>query len=273
MRPAREAGVTPTGFHYAGYGLRIRSELRLPFRPAPPGVPPDLTIRSGRDIVVDRAAESEADARVFLLSTVLAACLQQRGVLTLHASAVETGTGAVLFAGASGAGKSTLLAALVDRGFRMLADDMTGVILDAGTRPVALDAFPAVRLWADAVDALSWRDRIEDPVRVGIEKYAVPVASFRPSPLSVRAVFILGSYNRRTIEIEPVTRGGAFAHLFRHTYRRRFLHGMGRQHEHFRALTALARRVSVVRVGWPSHPSRPVAVADEVERRLRAGTP
>ena len=45
---------------------------------------------------------------ILLVGSVLVACLQQRGVLTQHAGAIETEAGAVLFLGHSGAGKSTL---------------------------------------------------------------------------------------------------------------------------------------------------------------------
>ena len=85
-----------------------------------------------------------------LAGTVWAALLLQRGIVPFHASAVEFEAGAVLFLGRSGAGKSSLLGALLKRGRAMLADDVAGVVLDAGGRPVALPAYPAcgcVRTW------------------------------------------------------------------------------------------------------------------------------
>ena len=66
-----------------------------------------------------------SDIRVFLLGSCLGALLHQRGVLALHASAIETDQGAVLFMGDSGMGKSTTLQAFIKRGYKMLADDIT----------------------------------------------------------------------------------------------------------------------------------------------------
>ena len=298
--------MTAAGFRYTAYGLTLESGIALPFHPAPGDGTADVTIRigrvpaapalaadgrpwraavgmfrldvdgvgrylvkAGREVTVEPTAGSEADVRAFLVSSVLGACLQQRGILTLHASAVETARGAVLFAGASGAGKSTLAAALVDRGFRMLADDVTGVVLDAGRRPVALSAVPAVRLWADALEALSWTDRTNGPIRAGVEKHLAPVGHFRSTPLVVRAVYLLRSHNRRSVEFAPVPRAAAFEALLPHTYRRRFLCGAAQRGEHFRALAALAKHARVARLGWPSHPFCPLALADTVERRLR----
>ena len=304
----QEGGITAHGDCYTAYGLEFRSAIAVPFRPVTPTREPDVTVRigpvpktlnaighagrrwqavpgayllnmdgvarylvlEGREIVVEPTGGDEADLRTFLLGSVLAACLQQRGILTLHASAVETEAGAVLFAGSSGAGKSTLLAALVDRGYRMLADDVTGIVLNAGGRPAALPAFPALRLWMDAVEALDWRAKIGARVRQELEKFEAPVERFRPSPLPVRAVFTLSSHNRNTIEIESVPAGAAFELLLRYTYRKRCVRAIGGQLEHFRIATALARRTPLSRVTRPDWPFRPGAVADAIEQRLRA---
>ena len=299
--------MTASGFRYAAYGLAVESAIALPFRQAGAEGPADVTIRigsvpettapaddgrpwravpgvfrlevdrvgrylveAGREITVEPTAGSDGDVRTFLLGSVFGACLQQRGILTLHASAVETARGAALFAGPSGAGKSTLAAALVDRGFRLLADDVTGVVLDARRRPVALSAIPAVRLWADAREALAWTDRTSGPTRAGIEKHVAPVEHFCPAPLAIHAVHLVRSHNRSEIEVESVPRAASFQALLNHTYRGRFLCGPARHGEHFRALSALANLAPVTRLGWPSHPFRPLALADAVERRLRA---
>ena len=292
---------------YVAYGLRIRSEMGMPFVAGSAPGRPDVNIRlgavpealeaprlrhgpwecapgvfllnvdgiaryqvsDGRDIVVEPAGDSESAVRTFLLGSVLAACLQQRGILTLHASAVETGAGAVLFAGASGSGKSTLLAALVDRGYAMLADDVTGVVLDAAGRPAALPAFPFVRLWADTVDELGWRGRTRERVREELDKHLAPVERFHASTLPVRAVFTLGAHNRGGFEFESAAGGDAFHLLLRYTYRKRYLRGLGQARNHFRAVTAMARRVPVTSVVRPVHPFLPGALADEIEHRLQ----
>ena len=90
-------------------------------------------VSDGRDVLVEPRGGSDSEIAGLLTGPVLAALLQQRGVMTFHASAVETRAGAVLFAGHSGSGKSSLLAALVERGCAMLADDVAGVVLDAAS--------------------------------------------------------------------------------------------------------------------------------------------
>ena len=216
-------------------------------------------VRDGREIVIEPAGGTGATVGAStvgasMLSSALAACLQQRGTLTLHASAIATGAGAVLFAGSSGCGKSTLAAALVERGYALLADDMTGVVLDAGGRPAALPAFPCLRLRADAVDKLAWQARTRGKIRDDLDKHLAPVGSFHAAPLPVRATTHL-------------------AMLCRHTYRRRYLRGSEARREHFRTAVALARFAPLACVTRPFHPFRLDALADEIERRLQVDRP
>lgn len=293
--------------HYSAYGLHWRSELALPFRPAAAARRADVTVRSGdvvgasilpgagkglwshdstgvfrmnvprvaryrvekgAAIVVDPAGGGDADVRTFLLGSVLAACLQQRGIVTLHASAVAVDGGAVLFAGGSGAGKSSLAAAFVERGYGLLADDVAGVVVDRERRATALPAFPRLRLWEDALDGPGGGTRTFTRVRDELEKYEVPVERFHADPLPVRAVFVLSSHGREAIETATLPPARAFESLVARTYRRRFMNRAGRQ-GHFGTLAALAGQAAVVRAGRPGGLPCVGALADELERRLR----
>lgn len=93
-------------------------------------------------------------------STVAALTLALRGGLPCHASAVEVAGKAILIAGVAGAGKSTLTAALLTRGARLIADDLTVV---EGPSPdgvfVARRGRPGIRLHADTAAQLPAIDR------------------------------------------------------------------------------------------------------------------
>ena len=78
-------------------------------------------IVDNREMRIQRLPGSiESDVRIFLLGSVLGALLHARQMLVLHASAIQTEQGAVLFIGRSGAGKSTLLGALLLRGYPII---------------------------------------------------------------------------------------------------------------------------------------------------------
>ena len=227
----------------------------------------------GRDVLVEPYGGGN-DVGVFLIGPVFAAVLQQRGVMTFHAAAVEVGAGAVLLLGRSGDGKSSLLAELVKRGYPMLADDVAGVVLDADGRPVALPAFPCLRLWADVLDKLAWPERARSRVRPGLDKYLVPVGDrFRSTPLPVRAVCRLSSFAEDGVEVETAPAAGTFSWLLRSVYRRNFLRGLGQHPACFRTVTALAKRVPALFVARHSWPLRLDALADRIEEYLRERGP
>ena len=288
---------------YVAFGLRWRSSVALPFAAAPgPAKEPDVTVRLGetpshlpgatghmphawdalpgaallhvtdvarylvtpREIVIEPRGGSDEDIAAFLARSVVAALLQMRGVVTLHAAAVETRAGAVLLIGSSGAGKSTLAAALVARGHALLADDVTGLVPAAdGVR--VLPAFPRLRLWADALPATDRRQR----VRRNLEKYWVPAARFGTAPRPVCAAVVLESHNRPDFDVAPIPASRAFWTAWDHTYRKRLLDALGQRPTHYRTGMVLARRVPFVRVRRPNHPFRLAELADRIEAHVR----
>src|SRR4029077_3720770 len=90
-------------------------------------------LTAGRNILFQaEGATPLEDVAAFLVGTVFGILLHQRKHVALHASAVQVRDKAVLFCGPSGAGKSTLAAALVQRGYPLVTDDLCGIAL-AGT--------------------------------------------------------------------------------------------------------------------------------------------
>ena len=80
-----------------------------------------------------------------LVSVIVPLLLAERGDLVIHASAVDTDAGAVLFAGPSGRGKSTTVAALARAGLPTLAED--GLVVEVGgDGPLAWAGARGIRL-------------------------------------------------------------------------------------------------------------------------------
>jgi HPr Serine kinase C-terminal domain len=117
-----------------------------------------------------------------------------RGIVCLHGSAISIQDQAVLLLGDSGAGKSTTAAALSQRGFAVLSDDLVPLQEYHGQFWVQ-PTYPQVRLWSDTVTALygapnqlpqltdSWEKRCLDLRHTSYQ--------FQSHPLPLGAVYLL----------------------------------------------------------------------------------
>ncbi|SFB19375.1 hypothetical protein SAMN05216249_11265 [Acetitomaculum ruminis DSM 5522] len=85
----------------------------------------------------------------FILGYCMAMVFWQRDMVAIHCSAVEIEGQAVLIAGGSGSGKSTLTSRFLEKGARLLSDDLVVLQWDEDT-VYALPAFPQQKLCRDA---------------------------------------------------------------------------------------------------------------------------
>jgi hypothetical protein len=149
-------------------------------------------VSDGEDILVDILDGSrESDAALFVL-TVFGVLLHQRGDLVLHGSAIAIDGRAMIFCGPSGAGKSTLAASLMNRGLRIVSDDLSRIEFDANGRPVVFPDGRMLKLWKDSLEYLSLSDSREEAVRSGVSKFFVHTQELNSSEaLVVGAIYIL----------------------------------------------------------------------------------
>lgn len=185
---------------YAVYGVTIRSDLELEIldQVSAPSGGADITVKRVTGIVRSShefephfdiqpdiqyfhwtaigAFIIEADGNVLvelhegisdllashaLLGLVMSVVLERRGVLCLHASAVEVAGRAVVFMGDKGAGKSTTTGAMLAKGHSPITDDLVPV-LNTDTSPVIYPGFSSTKLYPDSVKALGMRDEETD---------------------------------------------------------------------------------------------------------------
>lgn len=131
--------------------------------------------------------------RNYLLGWGMSMLALQRGILAMHCSAVADERGAVLICGESGAGKSTLTVSLLERGFRLMADDMAFVECTGGDCAMVSPAFPYQKLCRDA--ALERGYRLEELYYVDEDKdkFLVPYrGKFELNAVPVSGVLMLG---------------------------------------------------------------------------------
>lgn len=209
-------------------------------------------VSNGDSIIIEpKAGSVEGDIRLFLLGSCLGAILHQRKTLALHASAIVHEGKAVLFTGISGAGKSTTANAFCLKGYKMLTDDVCPVqFMDS--KPYALAGYPQSKMWEDALEKMSISYKNLKFIRTGIHKRNLPLnGSFVSTPTEIKALYILQSHNKPTVELHPVADADKFRLIKNMTYRRYLIKDLGMQPYHFMNGSQLANSIHVQRIIRP----------------------
>ena len=195
-------------------------------------------------------------------STVAALTAAWRGLLPLHACAVELDGRAVLIAGAAGAGKSTLTADVLAAGATLVADDLVVVAVDdgrSGARDRVLRGRPAIRLHPDTAAALDTIDAWPVPEDPRGKWLARPRGRSTADSLDLAAILILGDGH----DDGPAPAQGAMLRLFPHLFRPTWLNALPMRADLMRDLLRLSVRVPVL--GFPAQ-----TASDLNNRRARA---
>lgn len=270
---------------YSVFGLVVASEIVLAeLEPAPPGAAADAVVRygpvdapqaiagyspagdatlltvpkvgryrisQGSEIVVDPApGASERNVRLFLLGSAFGALLHQRGLLPLHANAIEIEGRAFAFSGHSGAGKSTMAAWFHDRGYRILSDDVCVIGFDGGGRALAYPGIPRLRLWREALEASGRETGGLHRSFDDLDKWDVPTDRVTPlAPVPIAGIYLLRKAEEGGSDagVTRLTGVDAVETLVSNTYRGGYLRTIGRTGEHLGACLRIARAVPVFR--------------------------
>jgi hypothetical protein len=197
---------------------------------------------------------SDQDIRTFLLGSAVGALLIQRGMLVLHGNALEKDGQAIVCLGHSGAGKSTLAYALLQQGWRLLADDLVALSADG----LVLPGIPRIKLWHDAARAFGLDPDQLPPIRQGMHKVLLMGEALQRAdqPVPLRALYLLQQRRRADGEERHITRISsqktAALRLRNQAFRPRFVRGLGQEGANFMALAQLQRRVPLATLPVPA---------------------
>jgi hypothetical protein len=187
-------------------------------------------------------------------------CLLERGVLPLHAAAVDVGGRAVVLGAPGRGGKTTLAAACARAGLRVLAEDVAAITATGSILPG-----PAMlRLRHDVVGMLGSvpgrvLGRDDDRVHLALE----PPGDGTPLPLG--AVVLLRNGGGEGIELGPADPQAALRDLWSLSF------NLPTTEDRARCFSALADLVACVPVLDLDRPLRPGSLAATVEAVVAAG--
>ena len=243
----------PVGPHDTPFLQMARGDLRL--------IVKDIgcfRITDGDRIAWQREADSvsDQDIRTFLLGSAVGALLIQRGMLVLHGNALEKNGQAIVCMGHSGAGKSTLAYALMQQGWRLLADDLVAIMPQGRVLP----GIPRIKLWHDATKAFGLDPDTLPPIRQGMHKYLVMGDSLHRAEQAVPLTALYLIHQRRNDDQDPEeaqitqirSQKAAALRLRNQAFRPRFVRGLGQEGPNFMALARLQSSVPLASLPLPS---------------------
>jgi len=197
-------------------------------------------ITDGRSVVAQTEGCTAIEDLSAFAGSVLGILLHQRGMVTLHASAVAVNGRAILFCGASGSGKSTLAGELDRRGYAVAADDICAVSF-VGGQPTILPDGRRLKLWSEAIDALGLAARRGIPVRNRVDKYYVDPEHVAETRLPIGAIYLLREVRGPFAPgIEKPNVVDTSRALLRNAYRPLLVREMGQRRHYFEAGTLCA---------------------------------
>jgi hypothetical protein len=203
------------------------------------------------------------EVRLFLLGTAWGALCYQRGLLVLHAGAIQVDKGAVAFCGTAGMGKSTITAWMCAHGYPFVCDDLSRFDIPDCGEPLVYPSTPRLKLWRDALMSLGINNEELQRDFLRFDKFHLPWSVDEPlKPLPLRGIYLLEWGASDILRLSGRTALSRF--LSAATYRGVLIEPMGRMSAYWRSCLELVRRVPV----WELTRPRDLSSMDKTVRLL-----
>ncbi len=234
-----------------------------------------MYVRNGEEIGYELIPEGkEEDLNAFLLGYGIAMLIMQRGMLPIHSSGLMKNGKAVLISGESGAGKSSLTACYIERGYDLMADDITAVAPNIDGAAIAYPAFPYQKLCRNEVEKR--HEGEEDLIYIDEDKdkYLVPWrGAYSASGKELKVIVYLSVGENEELDIREITGFNKFQIVSRMPYMRALLGKYAFGKEMAPLFLKLAEKIKVISVVRPFGKNTLDEIADRTESMVREIVP
>jgi len=197
-------------------------------------------IINGQEIaVIPDSSVDDQVIRQYIIGTMLAILLYQRGYLVLHASSVLVGDAAIAFLGIPGSGKSSIAAALNKLGYDVITDDVA-VIDTRLNPPIIFSGHHQIRIGPKTVKVLGYDQADENQFIDAFEKYNLRISNQLPErPVPLFQLYTLTEGQETVIQRVPMQ--SAVIELVLHSIPTRW--NLPEDKQHFSQCVDLVKRV------------------------------
>jgi len=179
-------------------------------------------VQNGKEIIVEQYEKSNIkNVKLFVLGSCFGAVLMQRKSIPLHGAAVNVKGKCVLILGGSGAGKSSLSAGFVEKGYRILSDDVIAITIQ-NNEYYAHPSYPQQKLSYITLNELNIdkSEYIKVDYMDEREKYYIPRRDqFEKNKMKIEYIIDLRKKDILSVEINELKGINKIGLLKKNTYR------------------------------------------------------
>ncbi len=226
----------------------------------------DFHITDGKKIIVRPKNGVQPGAiQTLLWGWVMAALLHQRETFPLHGSVIKSGEEAIIFCGQSGFGKSTISMALVQRGFRILDDNMA-VLFFQDNHVYVHPGVPEIKMHEKEAPVTIQNQLSIQRLFPESDKFSIDVSrQYFENSLPVTTVFILEKSLKQK-EIVSLKGSNKIKALQNNIFCGRFIEGLAKTEPLFKFLIRLSQCIDVLLIREPHCEDFPHRLVDNLEQ-------
>lgn len=224
-------------------------------------------VEEGTRIIIDADVNSEKETiKLFLLGSAFGFLMHQRNEFPLHGSTVVIGNACITLVGHSGAGKSSLASGFIQKGYKLLTDDVSRMTFEED-QIIAHHSYPSQKIWKDAANHLAIEYDSTRRVLTSMDKYFITnLERFEMESKPLKAVVEIFPGPVQTPYIERLGNQVALNTLLTHSYRQEFMGPYMDLGAHLKYCAELLKTVPVYRL---YRPLEEFTVSEQVEVLLR----
>lgn len=210
-------------------------------------------VLNGNKIIVETFENYDKSMfKIYLLGIVFAFLMIEREKIAIHGGAVDINGKGILIVGKSGAGKSTLTTALRQKGYKLLADDMTALDNDKNGQAIINPSFPMQRITHDVLEDFGYDKSKFNKIFLTREKYFVPAKDeFQYENKPLYAIFHLSEDDIDEVTVEEVHGTEKLSLIFSSIFRGYVLNEVGISSTYFKKCLNIANKVPIYKVKRP----------------------
>lgn len=206
----------------------------------------DYYVTDGNAITIEpNEKATQEDIRVFLLNSVMAQLLHQRGLFLLHGSGAIIKNKAVLFLGSSSTGKTSITLDLYQRGYPLTGDELCAVTIE-NRKPKLLPGIPQLNVWEDTLVKSGEMTSEYQTIRNGINKYAVSVKeNFCMDAAEISDIIILNNNNSQKLNLKQLQGAQKFKKIMLNAFRLNITEKSGPKESNYLHVIAIANHARI----------------------------